>query len=117
MEVEEAEVVLAEPEPAEAAEPEPVQIAQPTGAEIAERVRAQLDDSERMLGELTAAAEHAEGLAQQVDPGTLDIMKEGLQEVRTAIDRKDWSQAKDKGEALYAQLSMMLQSVRREQAS
>ena len=113
----EAPVEVAEPEPVEAAEPEPEEVAQPTAEEISARVQSQLDDSERMLGELTAAAEHAEDLDQRVDLGTLDIMKEGLQEVRTAVDKKDWSQAKDKGDALHAQLSLMIHSVSREQAS
>jgi hypothetical protein len=112
-EVEEIEVEA----PVEAAEPEPApeEVAQPSAEEISARVRTQLDDSKRMLGELTAAAEHAESPPH--DLGTLEIMQEGLQEVRTALDKKDWSQAKDKGDALYAQLSLMVQSVRREQAS
>jgi len=108
-EIEEVEVEA----PVEVAEPEP-EVAQPSAEEIGERVAAQLEDSERMLGELAAAAEQAE---TPQDLGMLEIMKEGLQEVRTAVDKKDWSQAKDKGDALYAQLSLMVQSLRREQAS
>lgn len=111
-EVEEVEVEA----PVEVAEPEPEEVAQPSAEEISARVEAQLHDSERILGELAAAAEHGEGLAQQ-DLEALDIMKEGLQEVRTAVDKKDRSQAKDKGDALHAQLSLMVRSVRREQAS
>ncbi len=102
-----AEAVVAE----RAAKPEP------TAKELRSRVEERLADSERMLGELHKAAEHDDAVAQRVGGGTMEIMEEGLQEVRSLAEHKKWSQAKDKAEALHAQLSLMLQSARREKAS
>ncbi|KPK56846.1 MAG: hypothetical protein AMS21_12295 [Gemmatimonas sp. SG8_38_2] len=99
-----------------AVDAEPVEAA-PSEEELAARVEAQLQESERMLGELRGVAGGDEGSAQQVLPGTVDIMQEGLQEVRGLVSKKDWSQAKDKGDALHAQLSLMVQSVRCGQAT
>jgi hypothetical protein len=105
----EAEKAEAEPEPVEAA-------AEPAVAEdLSARVEAQIEDSERMLGELREVAGAAtEGAAPRVDAGTLDIMTEGLQEVRALAKKKDWGQAKDKSQALHAQISLLLQTARRQ---
>ncbi len=101
------------PEPAAAERPRP----QVTEAEIRDQVRTQLEAAERMLGELreAAASKALEELGQS--SGSVEIMAEGLQEVRALVERKQWSQAKNKGEALHAQLSLLLQSARRETAS
>jgi hypothetical protein len=85
--------------------------------ELRARVQSSLDDSERLLGKLRAIADEAESGSRPVDAGMLEIMKEGLEEVRSLAQKKKWSQAKDKGEALHAQLSLMLGSARREPAS
>lgn len=90
---------------------------EPSVAELRQRVEERLAESERMLGELRKAAEHDESVAQRAGAGMMEIMEEGLQEVRALAERKKWSQAKDKGEALRAQLSLMLQTARRERAS
>lgn len=116
-----AEPSVAGPEPfdegegAEAAEP--ALKAVPSDEELRSRVQTQLEDSERILGELRQVVSHGDGVAEPVPQDTLDIMEEGLQEVRVLAKRKDWSQAKDKGDALHAQLSLMLRSARREKAS
>jgi hypothetical protein len=108
----------AEPEAAiEAVVPERAAKAEPTAKELRSRVEERLAESERMLGELRKASEHDEAVAHRVGAGTVEIVEEGLQEVRSLAERKKWSQAKDKGEALHAQLSLMLQSARREKAS
>jgi hypothetical protein len=104
-----------EGEGAEAAQPELKTV--PSDEELRSRVQTQLEDSERILGELRQAVSQADGVAEPVSQDTLDIMEEGLQEVRVLAKRKDWSQAKDKGDALHAQLSLMLRSARREKAS
>lgn len=90
---------------------------QVTETEIRDQVRTQLEAAERMLGELreAAASKAVEELGQS--SGSVEIMAEGLQEVRALVERKQWSQAKNKGEALHAQLSLLLQSARRETAS
>lgn len=85
--------------------------------ELRARVQSSLDDSERLLGKLQAIADEAGSGSRPVDAGMLEIMKEGLEEVRSLAQKKKWSQAKDKGEALHAQLSLMLGSARREPAS
>jgi hypothetical protein len=102
---------------AEPVVPEPVVKREPTAKELRSRVEQRLSESERMLAELRKAVEHDDEVAQQVGAGTMEIVEEGLQEVRSLAERKKWSQAKDKGEALHAQLSLMLQSTRREKAS
>lgn len=85
-------------------------------SELRAQVKSQLADCERMLGELKHAdAGTASGTS--VSDEMVNIIEEGLQEVRSLADRKQWSQARDKGQALRAQLSLMLQSARREQAS
>jgi hypothetical protein len=102
------------------AEPEPVEaVAESAVAEdLSVRVEAQIEDSERMLGELRKVAGGiAEGTAPQIESGTLDIMTEGLQEVRALAKKKDWGQAKDKSQALHAQISLLLQTARRQQTS
>jgi ElaB/YqjD/DUF883 family membrane-anchored ribosome-binding protein len=103
--------------PVEAVVPERAAKAEPTAKELRSRVEERLAESERMLGELRKATEHDEAVAHRVGAGTVEIVEEGLQEVRSLAERKKWSQAKDKGEALHAQLSLMLQSARREKAS
>jgi hypothetical protein len=76
-------------------------------------VEMQLDESARLLDELRAAAsEAAEGSALNAE--TVEIMEEGLQEIRALAARKQWGQARDKGQALHAQLTLLLQSARRE---
>ncbi len=85
--------------------------------ELRSQVEARLRESERMLGELRKAAEHDAAVAQRVGAGTVGLMGEGLEEVRSLAERKKWSQARNKGEALHAQLSLMLQSARREQTT
>ncbi|UCC73316.1 MAG: hypothetical protein JSV86_01755 [Gemmatimonadota bacterium] len=109
----EAEAAVSEPKPAE--EVAPSEKRRPSEKELRSRVEVLLEESGRMLGELRKAAEHDEVVAQQA--GMVEILEEGLQEVRTLAERKKWSHAKDKGEALHAQLSLMLQSARRERAS
>ncbi len=104
-----------EEEAAEAAEAVPPAKAEPTEAELRERVKSRLSESERMLAELREAA--SEGGGEAVAPEMVEIMAEGLQEVRALADRKDWGQAKDKGEALHAQLALLLRTARREPAS
>lgn len=110
----EAERAAAMPEEREVAAP----AAKPemSESELRARVKSQLEDSERMLGELRRLEVGAEGEAA-LDAGMVGIMEEGLQEVRALADRKQWSQARDKGQALHAQLSLMLRSARRERAS
>lgn len=127
VEAEAAPAVEAKPEvppvveEAAEAEPEPEEVApeQPEAAkeELSSRVETQLRDSERMLEELRGVATDAEGAAEQVAPSTLDIMTEGLQEVRALVKKGEGRQAKDKGDALHAQLSLLLQTARRQQTS
>ncbi len=87
----------------------------PSPEELRERVESRLTDSERMLQELRDAVSGAE--SPPVTLETVETMEEGLAEVHTLAEHKKWGQAKDKGEALHAQLSLLLQSARREQAS
>lgn len=108
---------VTEPAVGEPVVPERAAKPEPTAKELRSLVEGSLEESERMLGELRKASEHDDAVAQQVGGGTLEIVEEGLQEVRSLAERKKWSQAKDKGEALHAQLSLMLQSARREKAS
>ncbi len=109
-------VHVAEPavvEPSEVKPPRP----KVSESEIRDQVRTRLEAAERMLSELqeAAAGRSVEELTQS--SGSVEIMAEGLQEVRALVERKQWSQAKNKGEALHAQLSLLLQSARREAAS
>ncbi len=97
------------PEATEPAKPEP------TEAELRSRFETRLADSERMLNELREVV--TEGGELPVDTGSVDIMAEGLKEVRSLAERKRWDQARDKGEALHAQLTLLLQSARRERTS
>ncbi len=69
-----------------------------------------------MLGELKQA-EAGTASDTSASDEMVNIIEEGLHEVRSLADRKQWCQARDKGQALRAQLSLMLQSARREQAS
>jgi len=85
--------------------------------EIRSRVESQIADSERMLEELKAAGAAEEGSEPSGPAGMMEIMQDGLKEVRTLLKRKEWHQARDKGEALHAQLALMLQSARREESS
>jgi hypothetical protein len=96
------------PAPAEPAKPKP------TEADVKARVESSLSDSNAMLQELKGHLPEAEGLAQQVGPGTLEIMEEGLAEVQGLADKRQWAQAKDKADALSAQLKLLLQTSRRE---
>ncbi len=112
----EAEAVVAEAE--QAAEAAPAELAVPKTSskeELRSRVEAQLEDSARLLDELKEAASRA-GEDSPLSGGSVGIMEEGLQEVQALAQRKQWSQAKDKGEALHAQLSLLLQGARREKS-
>jgi hypothetical protein len=112
----EAEAVVAEAEPvAEAAPAEPAAPKTSPKEEMRSRVEAQLEDSARLLDELKEAASRA-GEDSPLSGGSVGIMEEGLQEVQALAQRKQWSQAKDKGEALHAQLSLLLQGARREKS-
>ncbi|UCF18276.1 MAG: hypothetical protein JSU87_09945 [Gemmatimonadota bacterium] len=122
--ISEAEAVEARPpiadalevsEPEAAVEPKAVEVG-PSEEELGTHLEKCLQDSERMLAELREVAGRSEAVAQQVGEGTLDVMGEGLEEVRTLAQRRKLGHAKDKGDALHAQLSLMLQSARREQA-
>lgn len=77
------------------------------------QVETQLDESARLLDELRAAASEAEE-GSPLNAESVEIMEEGLQEIRTLAERKQWGQARDKGKALHAQLTLLLQSARRE---
>ncbi|NIR45186.1 MAG: hypothetical protein GWN99_12450 [Gemmatimonadetes bacterium] len=94
------------------AKPQPVE----TEEEVAERVNESLAEARRMLKELQEGEGGAEAGTGALH-GTMDIMTEGLEEVEALADRKKWSQARDKAEALRAQLKLMLQSARRERSS
>lgn len=121
-----APAVEAEPEPtaptaaaqAPSAPARPSPPPQLSAEEMRSRVDSQIADSQRMLDELKRAmAGEAEGEEAGGLAGTVEIMEDGLSEVRSLAKRKDWSQAKEKGEALHAQLALMLQSARRERSS
>jgi hypothetical protein len=84
--------------------------------ELRSRVESRLDDSSRMLGELKKLASGG-GEELGLSAGSVEIMEEGLEEVQALAEREQWSQARDKCEALHAQLSLLLRSARREQAS
>lgn len=120
---EEAEVAGAEaarrpaPSPAEEAIPVPPPKPQPTDAELRSQVKAMLEESDRLLGELQQLAGGGEDTPAALDAGSVDLLGEALGEVRALADRKEWGQARDKGQALRAQLTMMLQMARRGQAS
>lgn len=92
------------------APPEPVAPtrAEPVEEELKSRVEALLEDSERMLGELRRAAADSGRKASPAIAGSVEVLEEGLQEIRALAQRKQWSQAREKGEALRAQLSLML---------
>ncbi len=103
------------PKPEALAEAEPVE-AGPSEDELRAHLETRLQESERMLAELREVVGGSDVVAQQIGEGTLDVMGEGLEEVKTLAQRKKLSHAKDKGDALHAQLSLMLQSARRGQA-
>jgi len=79
------------------------------------QVETQLDDSARLLEELRAAASGAEE-GSPLNAESVEIMEEGLEEIRALAERKQWGQARDKGKALHAQLTLLLQSARREKS-
>ncbi len=93
-------------EPPVPAIPEPKP--EPTVAELRAQVESVLTDSDRLLAELGQLAPGGEL------EGSVGLLGEGLQEVRALAGRREWSQARDKGQALRAQLTMMLQAARRE---
>lgn len=93
-------------EPPVPAIPEPKP--EPTVAELRAQVESVLTDSDRLLAELGQLAAGGEL------EGSVGLLGEGLQEVRALAGRREWSQARDKGQALRAQLTMMLQAARRE---
>jgi hypothetical protein len=98
------------------AKPEPAEPVKPrlSEDEIRSRLQLQLADSERMLKELKeATTAQEEGAEPSPLVGSVQIIEEGLSEVRSLAERKEWSHAKDKGEALHAQLALMLQMARR----
>lgn len=105
------------PSPAEEAIPAPPPKPQPTEAELRSQVQAMLEESDRLLGELRQLAGGLEGAQTSLDAGSVDLLGEALGEVRALADRKEWGQARDKGQALRAQLTMMLQMARRGQTS
>ena len=78
-------------------------------------VEAQLEESARLLGELREAASSAEE-GSALGAGSVEIMEEGLEEIRALAERKQWGPARDKGKALHAQLTLLLQSARREES-
>jgi hypothetical protein len=99
-----------------APKPEPAEPVKPrlSEDEIRSRLQLQLADSERMLKELKeATAVQEEGAEPNPLAGSVQIIEEGLSEVRSLAERKEWGHAKDKGEALHAQLALMLQMARR----
>ncbi len=116
-----AEAVVAVPggeaESEAAAEETPV--AAPAKATPVESLRseveAQLEESARLLGELREAASSAEE-GSALGAGSVEIMEEGLEEIRALAERKQWGPARDKGKALHAQLTLLLQSARREKS-
>lgn len=97
-------------------EPVPVK-AQPSEAELRARVEANLAESSQMLEELRERSGEAAGSAQPASSGTLEIMTEGLAEVRGLAEKKEWSQARDKADALHAQLKLLLQAASRGSSS
>jgi hypothetical protein len=106
----------AEPVSGEAeGEAEPAAKAGATEEELRSQVEARLADSSRMLGELKDLASGGGDLG--LSAGSVEIMEEGLEEVRALAVRREWSQAKDKCDALHAQLSLLLQNARRERAT
>lgn len=80
----------------------------PSATDVRSHVRTLLEESEHMLGQLRASSEA--GRKTHANAGTVEILEEGLEEVRALAKRKDWSEAREKGEALRAQLSLMLPS-------
>lgn len=104
-----AEVV--EEVPAEPAKPKPSE------GELKARVESSLGESKQMLDDLRQRSLEAEGMAQQIVPGTLEIMAEGLEEVEALAKKKQWSQAKDKADALEAQFRLLMQTASREKPS
>ncbi len=94
-------------------------VAAPAKAVPAESLRseveAQLEESARLLGELREAASRAEE-GSALGSGSVEIMEEGLEEIRALAERKQWGPARDKGKALHAQLTLLLQSARREES-
>ena len=87
---------------------------EPSPEELRDQVEQLLAESDRMLGELR---ELKGGGDDETENGTVEVLREGLQEVRSLASRDKWGQAKDKGEALKSQLVTMLRSTRREQGS
>lgn len=82
--------------------------------ELRSRLQLQLADSERMLKELKEVTTSEEqGAEPSPLAGSVQIIEEGLSEVRSLAERNEWGHAKDKGEALHAQLALMLQMARR----
>ena len=116
-----AEVAGAEagrqPTPSAAEEAIPASPPKPTDAELRSQAQAMLEESDRLLGELRQLAGRPGAAQASLDAGSVDLLGEALGEVRALADRKEWGQARDKGQALRAQLTMMLQMVRRGQAS
>jgi hypothetical protein len=103
------------PEPVSEAAAEPVaKKPEPSEKELKQHVESRLEESERLLRELRDVAGRDSELAS---PAMVEIMAEGLGEVRTLAKARKWSHARDKGDALHAQLTMMLQKARRERAS
>ena len=111
-----AEVIEAPAPVAEAVQAEPAK-PKPTEADVRARVESRLSESKAMLNELKGRLPEAEGVAQRVGPGTLEIMEEGLAEVQGLADKQKWAQAKDKTDALSAQLKLLLQASRHEKSS
>ena len=100
-----------------AAEPAVPAKPKPSEGELKARVEASLGESKQMLDDLRQRSLEAEGMAQQIVPGTLEIMAEGLEEVEALAKKKQWSQAKDKADALEAQFRLLMQTASREKHS
>ncbi len=113
-----AAVTAAEPAPAVVEEvPAAPAKPKPSEGELRARVEASLGESKRMLDDLRQRAQESEGMAGQVGAGTLEIMAEGLEEVQALAKKKQWSQAKDKADALEAQFRLLMQTASREKSS
>ena len=93
---------------AERDEPVASSVTASSATDLPSHVHTLLEDSGRMLGQLRATSEA--GGKTPATAGTVEILEEGLEEIRALVKRKEWSQAREKGEALRAQLSLMLPS-------
>lgn len=103
----------AEPEAAVEDAPVAAPAEEAPAVSLRSQVEAQLEESARLLSELKEAAADAEE-GSVLAGGSVEIMEEGLDEIRALAERKKWGPARDKGKALHAQLTLLLQNARRE---